>query len=121
MKCVLSVGQCAFDHGNISAALTKQFDAQVVPAATQAEALEALSKSPCDLVLVNRIFDADGSSGIEFIRALRAQTHGTVPVMLVSNFEEYQQQAVAAGAERGFGKAALTQPETLQRLGPYLK
>ena len=43
-----------------------------------------------------------------------------VPVMLVSNYEDAQREAVAKGALPGFGKAALGQPHTLARLRAVL-
>ncbi len=41
--------------------------------------------------------------------------------MLLSNFPQYQEAAVAAGAEPGFGKAELDRPETLERLRRFLE
>ena len=118
-KKVLSVGQCAMDHGSISRVLRGQFGAEVTAAATADAALSALRQGGYALVLVNRVFDADGDSGVEFIRAL-ASGPDKVPVMLVSNFADAQSQAVAAGAVPGFGKAALDEPRTLERLKEYL-
>ena len=40
--------------------------------------------------------------------------------MLITNFAEYQDLAVQAGAEAGFGKAELHRPETLENCGPFL-
>ena len=40
--------------------------------------------------------------------------------MLVSNLEDAQAQAVAAGAQPGFGKAALQKPRTIELLREYL-
>jgi two-component system chemotaxis response regulator CheY len=118
-KRVLSVGQCGLDHGNISRALERSFDVQVVPAGTAAEALEQLRGGEFALVLVNRILDANGGSGLEVIRQVRAAS--TAPVMLVSNYEEAQQEAAAAGAVPGFGKAAVGRPEMLSRVRPFLE
>jgi two-component system, chemotaxis family, chemotaxis protein CheY len=114
-KKVLSVGQCAIDHGNVSRALQSEFGADVRPAATADEALAALRGGSFALVLVNRVFDANGDSGLDFIRHVKAEAPG-VPVMLVSNFADAQAQAIEAGALPGFGKAALNAPETLARL-----
>jgi hypothetical protein len=44
----------------------------------------------------------------------------SVPVMLVSNYEDAQAEAVAAGAAVGFGKAALGRPQMLERVKPFL-
>src|SRR5262249_33086798 len=118
---VLSVGQCGLDHGNISAALRRGFGAEVVAAGSAGGALARLRQGAVDLVLVNRIFDAKGASGLDLIRCIK-EDEGLrrLPVMLVSNFPDAQQQAVAAGAEPGFGKASLDAAETSARLRPYL-
>jgi CheY-like chemotaxis protein len=121
-KRVLSVGQCGFDHGSIAATLAEHFACEVTPVATAAEAERRLAAGPPpDLVLVNRKFDADGDDGLALIRALKqAPATAAVPVMLVSNYAEYQAQAAAAGAAAGFGKAELARPQTLEKLRPFL-
>src|SRR5262245_55481387 len=103
----LSVGQCDLDHGNISRVLRERYGCEVVRADTAADALAELKAGAFDMVLVNRVFHADGDSGLALVEQVRG-----VPVMLVSNFEEAQAQAVAVGAVPGFGKAALADPET---------
>lgn len=117
-KRVLSVGQCQFDHGGITSRLGEVFGAVVVPADHAAQALAQLDHERFDLVLVNRIFDADGGSGIDLIRCLNSP--GRPPRMLVSNLAEAQDQAVAAGAVRGFGKAELREPSLVETLKPFL-
>ena len=120
MTRVLSIGQCGFDHGSISSFLLRQFGAETVPATDLAHARRLLDPPPA-LVLVNRKLDADYSDGMEVIRALKEDpATRDVPVMLVSNYPEYHQQAAALGAVPGFGKADLTKPETVARLEPYL-
>lgn len=111
----LSVGQCDFDHGNITRELRERYGCEVVRAHTASDALKALQSGAFDLVMVNRVFDSDGGSGLALVEQVRG-----VPVMLVSNFEEAQAQAVAAGAVPGFGKAALSAPETHEKLARYL-
>ncbi len=72
-------------------------------------------------MLVNRLLDADGSDGLEVIRAMQADPAlRSIPVMLVTNYPEYQGQAMAAGAVPGFGKAALHQGETSPAAGQIL-
>lgn len=116
-KRVLSVGQCGADHWSLSQTLGKHFGAEVVRADGAAEAIGLLEREHFDLVLVNRVFNANGASGLDLIRQLtREPPQIIVPVMLVSNYEDAQREAVAAGAWPGFGKAALGQPETLARL-----
>jgi CheY-like chemotaxis protein len=120
-KKVISLGQCAADTWSIERLLTTHFDVDVVSLNTAREMLEYLKQSPADLVLVNRIFDRDGGSGLDFITRLKTDKElSRIPVMLVSNYEDAQHQAVTRGALPGFGKAALSHPETLQRLGSVL-
>jgi two-component system chemotaxis response regulator CheY len=120
IKRVLSVGQCGADHGGISRAL-RAFGVEVAAADTILAALTRLRDEAFDLVLVNRVFDADGSPGLELVRLVKAdEALKTVPVMLVSNYADAQEQAVAAGAEPGFGKADLGRPAMLERVRPFL-
>lgn len=121
-KRVLSVGQCGADHGGLRWALQGEFGAEVVPARSAAEALEKLRHGEYALVLVNRVLDADGSPGVDVVRAVKGEEAlRRVPVMLVSNYQDAQEEAVAAGAEPGFGKAALGRPEMLERVRPFLE
>lgn len=77
--------------------------------------------TPFDLVLINRLLDADGSSAMDVLSALKASpSTGQIPVMVVSNFEDAQSAAVKAGAVQGFGKAALDTLETKTLLAEYL-
>jgi len=117
----LDVGQCDADHRNIRGLLSGAFDAVVDRSRSLDEAVEAVQRGAYDLVLVNRILDADGTEGIELIRRLQADpaTRDT-PVMLVSNFSEAQKSALDAGAKPGFGKDALDSPATIELLASHL-
>jgi hypothetical protein len=112
MKTVLDLGQCDPDHGSIKR-VVESLGLRVVRAATANEAKEILSREQVDLVLVNRIFDLDGGSGIDFIADVKRLINSggvlnpKLNLMLVSNYPEYQERAVALGALPGFGKAAL--------------
>ncbi len=119
---VLNVGQCDFDHAGIVRMLSDNFDAFTDRAHSLDEALTAVETVHYDLVLVNRVFDADGSEGIELVRRLRThEKTGTMPVMLVSGFTDAQDSAVALGARRGFGKDALDSKATVELLAPCLR
>jgi CheY-like chemotaxis protein len=72
-------------------------------------------------VHVNRKLDTDYSDGIEVIRRIKSEPSiAEVPVMMVTNYPEHQDAAVAIGALRGFGKLEFSKPATLQRLGAVL-
>ena len=120
-KRVLSLGQCAADQWSMSRVLQTSFDVEVIAADRFADAEEQLRQGGIDLMLVNRVLDRDGSSGLDFIRQMKADdVLRQVPVMLVSNYADAQRQAVALGALPGFGKAVLEDVATLTRLRDFL-
>jgi CheY-like chemotaxis protein len=120
-KRVLDVGQCSPDHGTIRSYLTRHFDCELVQTHGADDTLEQLRKGHFDLVLVNRKLDADYSDGIDIIRRIKADDSiSDVPVMLVTNYPEHQEAAIAAGAIRGFGKLEFDQPTTLEKLKAVL-
>ena len=120
-KRVLSVGQCVPDHTALTSYLRGNFAAEVVKVDLADEALDALRKGSYDLVLINRKLDADYSDGLEILRAIKADPQmAAAPVMLVTNYEEHQDAAVSAGAVRGFGKLEYGDPQTAEKLRPFL-
>src|SRR5215203_4704135 len=120
-KRVLDVGQCGPDHSSIRSYLTRNFDCEVVQVDDASGALAQLKSGQFDLVLVNRRLDHDYSDGIEVIRTLKSDPGAaSVPVMLVTNYPEHQDVAMAAGAIRGFGKLEFEKPETRERLAELL-
>ena len=119
---ILNVGQCGPDHATISSYLTANCDCKVYLADGAEDTLAALKKAQYDLVLVNRKLDRDYSDGIEVIRQIKADSElADVPVMLVTNYPEHQEAAIAAGAVRGFGKLEFGKAETLERLRGVLQ
>jgi two-component system chemotaxis response regulator CheY len=120
-KRILSIGQCFADHSAIARAFSRYFGAEVEVAASATEARAMLREKAFDLVLVNRILDRDASSGLELIGQLKAdEALRDLPVMLVSNYEEAQQEAIAQGALPGFGKASLGEPAMLGQVKAVL-
>ena len=121
-KRVLDVGNCVPDHAAIRGMLTKSFGADVSQTDGSSDTLALLRKEPFDLVLVNRKLDQDYSDGLEIIKAIKADPQlAATPCMLITNYPDQQQVAVAAGAEYGFGKKELYAPATQQRLSKFLK
>jgi len=121
-KRVLDVGQCGPDHAAIRSYLTRHFDCEIEQADAAVDALAKLKGGKFDLVLVNRKLDIDYSDGIDVIRMLKADlSTAAVPVMLVTNYPEHQDVAVAAGAVRGFGKLEFDEPSTRARLAVLLE
>lgn len=120
-KRVLSVGQCGPDHAAIRSLLAHHFDCEVVQAHGPDDTLMHLASGEFHLVLINRKLDRDYSDGIEIIRAMKANpATADVPVMLVTNYPEHQEAAVAAGALAGFGKLHFGHPSTHGKLDAVL-
>jgi len=118
-KKVLDVGNCSPDHGAVTRLIRGSFDAEVQQAHGAAEALQSLDG--VDLILINRIFDADGGDGMSLIRQLKQDDDTKdIPVMLISNYQNYQQEAESLGAAPGFGKAELHEEATVERLQRWL-
>lgn len=116
-KKVLDVGNCGPDFGAISRFLTTNFDCQVDQADHLEDTQTKLRKGDYALVLINRKLDCDYTDGIEILKQIKADDQlSGVPVMLVTNLAEHQDAAVAAGAERGFGKLEFEEAETVERL-----
>jgi ActR/RegA family two-component response regulator len=112
---ILDVGQCGFDGPRLRRMLRERLEADVDCADTLDEALEQAAKYAYDLVLVNRVFNADRSSGLAAIAALH-QAYPELKLMLVSDRPDAQMEAVALGACMGFGKSALGDEATVNLL-----
>ena len=120
-KVVLDVGSCSIDHSAIEQMILGHFEVEVLRATGPDEALRILRGKPVHLVLVNRRLHGNHTDGMEFIRQLKSDPElAQTPVMLISDHPRYQNTAVAAGAEPGFGKSELSSPEMPKRLQPYL-
>lgn len=121
MKRVLDVGQCGPDHASIRRYLTNHFDVDIVQTHGLSDTLAELRAGQFDLVLVNRKLDADYSDGIEILREIKSAAEiAHVPVMLITNYPDHQDAAVAAGAHRGFGKLEFDDPATKEKLAAVL-
>jgi CheY-like chemotaxis protein len=120
-KTVVDCGNCGPDFHSIRQFLTSNFDAVVVQSHNAAETLKLLRERDVALVTVNRKLDRDYSDGMDVVSVIKADEEvGEIPVMLVTNYEEHQQSAIAAGCVRGFGKLSLRDPGTVNLLEPYL-
>ena len=117
MRKVLDVGQCGFDNSRISSLLQKHFDVQVDRSHSHDESIKLALDTPYDLILINRILDADSTAGMDVLASLKTQpSTAETPVMIVSNYQETQDEAVAQGAVQGFGKSNLDTEETIANL-----
>lgn len=121
MKKVLSVGQCGPDHSALKYYFENNFDCQLTRIDSTEEALVELEKSSYDLVLVNRKLDIDYSDGTILIIEMQKKTNlRQIPVMLISNYEEYQKEAIQLGAVPGIGKLEYGKESAFEKISRYL-
>ncbi|MEM1329976.1 MAG: response regulator [Planctomycetota bacterium] len=114
---VLLVGHCGPDSALLRSAASRAIPGATVEMVNSDEDLGA-RLSAASLLLVNRVLDGafPSESGIELIRVLAASEGDTPPLMLISNYAEALEEAEAAGAVPGFGKAQVMQPIAAERM-----
>ena len=115
-KTVVLVGHCGPDMFMLKTAVGRALPEATIVSVNDVDALGEY-RTPDSLLLVNRELDGgfDSRSGIELIQQVIQQD--TPPaVMLISNHEDAQQEALAAGATPGFGKTQLYDKSTAQLL-----
>lgn len=103
---VLLVGHCGPDAWFLKSSVKRALPGvEIEMVSSMAKVDDELAEA--DLLLVNRVLDGkfDSDSGIELIRDLKAREDHSAALMLISNYEEAQHDAQAAGAVAGFGKA----------------
>ena len=121
MNHILVVGQCDADQSRIEQVIGGHYEVKVLRSDSHDDALIQIQNSSFDLVLINRILDKTQTEGLELIRELKSNdATAEVPVMLISNYDTAQSDAISAGAVPGFGKATLTQDSTFKILDQYL-
>ncbi len=122
MKKVLDVGNCDPDHAGITAFLTGNFPGVTVDRSKlPADTMQKMHAESYDLVVINRKLDEDYSDGVEILKAIKADPAlKATPVMLVTNYAEHQDAAVAEGALRGFGKLEYSDPAVIERVRAVL-
>jgi hypothetical protein len=104
---VVLVGHCGPDMFMLKSAVGRAVPDAAIEAVNDDASLREVA-DPGAVLLVNRVLDGafEAADGIELIRAVTAQDDPPVAV-LVSNLEDAQEEAVAAGARPGFGKSEL--------------
>ncbi|MAI73076.1 MAG: response regulator [Rhodopirellula sp.] len=121
-KTLLDCGNCGPDFHAIRQMVSNHFGASVIQSHGLEDTLELLRNQSVDLVTVNRKLDRDYSDGLDVAVAIKSDPElGSIPIMLVTNYDEHQETAMAAGCVKGFGKLAIKDPETRKLLEPFLQ
>jgi two-component system, response regulator, stage 0 sporulation protein F len=122
MKKIINVGQCVPDHNSIKTFLDSFLDVEIIKIETTEETLSYLKNNSADLVLVNRKLDIDYTDGTILISKMQEnQELKHIPIMLISNYPEAQEESVKLGGLYGFGKKELTDEKTKERVKQALK
>ncbi|MGV3484545.1 MAG: response regulator [Planctomycetaceae bacterium] len=120
-KTLIDCGNCGPDYNSIRQMVQANFDAVVLQTHGLEDTLELLGQREVALVTVNRKLDRDYTDGLDVIRGIKADPRfASVPVMLVTNYDEHQEAAEKEGAVWGFGKLSVRDPKTVERLQPFL-
>ncbi len=119
---VVLVGHCGPDSSYLRISVANALPGAKVSAVDDAVELEQGIKSGVDLLLVNRLLDYgfEETEGVTLIRNLRLR-HPELKAILVSNYPEAQNAAIAAGAVGAFGKRELGTPRVTELLREVLK
>ena len=119
---VVLVGHCGPDSSYLRISVANALPGAKVFGVDDAAELERTIKTGADLLLVNRLLDFgfEETEGVTLIRNLRSR-HPEMKAMLVSNYPEAQNAALAAGAVGAFGKRELGTPRVTQLLRDVLK
>ncbi|QDT08658.1 response regulator [Planctomycetes bacterium K23_9] len=120
-KLVVDCGNCGPDFNSIRQMVKTNFEASTVQTHGAEDTIELLRKRKVDLITVNRKLDRDYTDGMEVIKQIKAISEfDSIPVMLVTNYDEHQESAMELGCVRGFGKLAINDDATKTLLEPYL-
>ena len=116
-KTVALVGHCGPDSSFLRMAVGSGLPGAKVVMADNEKQLDAALDAGVDLLLFNRVleFGFDERQGQALLERVR-RDHPGVATMMVSNYADAQEKAVAAGASPGFGKNDIGQPIVSQRL-----
>ncbi len=116
LRTIVLVGHCGPDMFMLKTAVGRALPEATIVFVNDTVALSEY-RTPDSLLLVNRELDGgfDSRSGIELIQQVIQQDNPPA-VMLISNHEDAQQEALAAGATPGFGKTKLYDKSTTQLL-----
>jgi hypothetical protein len=113
---IVLVGHCGPDMFMLKTAVSRAVPNAAVETVNDRAALDAYLGDH-SVFLINRVLDGafESDSGIDLISRLSIQDGAPVCV-LVSNYPEAQEEAVANGARPGFGKSQLYDERTAEIL-----
>lgn len=115
-KRILLVGHCGVDGPRLKDELSKALPGTAVERINTESDLKSAVGDGADLLLINREPVGFEEEGLDIIKRIKSK-NPDCKVMLVSDHDDAQQQAVKAGALPGFGKSEMGSP----RLAEHVK
>jgi two-component system, chemotaxis family, chemotaxis protein CheY len=121
LRKVVLVGHCGPDMHMLKSAVSRSVPGASIVTANDAQTLQKHVGAD-SVLLINRVLDGrfDANGGVALIQELMASENPPVAI-LVSNYPDAQEAAVAAGARPGFGKSQLYAPATADKLRDAVK
>lgn len=117
---VISAGQCSFDNSRLQS-LIERAGGSMQATNSIKDTIQSAQEREVALILINRVFDRTNESGLSAIEELKKISElSQIPLMLISNYPDYQHEAVTRGAVPGFGKDDLHNPGVVNQLKAYL-
>jgi CheY-like chemotaxis protein len=119
---IILAGHCGPDSSYLRMTLSKAVkSARIISADDDAELMQAL-RGGADLLLLNREmpYGFMDTQGVNMIPPLK-QAYPKLKIMLISNYSEAQEAAVAAGGLPGFGKREMGSARVTQLLRDALE
>ena len=119
---VILVGHCGPDSSYLRLSVANAIPGAKVIGIDDAAELEQTIQGGADLLLINRVIDFgfEETEGVALIGNLLSR-HPELKTMLVSNYADAQNAALAAGAVGAFGKRELGTPRVTQLLRDAVK
>lgn len=114
---VVLVGHCGPDAWMLKSMLGRAAPGRAIELVNATGELEPLLDSAA-LLVVNRVLDGAFAtdSGIGLIESIAGRDGRKPPMVLVSNLSDAQELSERVGAQPGFGKNALYDDETIERV-----
>src|SRR5688500_13171865 len=114
-KRILLVGHCGVDGPRLKDELSRALRGVDVERLNSDDDLRRAGGEGADLLLVNREPVGFDGEGLDLIKAVKS-LNPDCKVMLVSDYDDAQQQAEKAGAIKGFGKSEMGSPKLAEHV-----
>jgi DNA-binding NarL/FixJ family response regulator len=111
---VVLVGHCGVDGPRLQSEIGGALKGTDVTRVNSDADLQRACREGADLLLINREpLGFESGAGVDLIKRVRSE-YPNQKMMLVSDYPDAQQEAIAAGALEGFGKRDIGSPKLVE-------